>query len=110
MQLAPADLLDLQEKTSRQHCSPALLDYVLDLLALSRQPGARGLPLSPRAGLALLAAAKGWALLEGRHHVIPDDVQAVLAPVCEHRLDGGQPGGSPSALSGTLLDGVESLR
>lgn len=109
-QLGPADLLDLQEKTSRQHCSPALLDYVLDLLSLSRRPGNRGLPLSPRAGLGLLAAAKAWALLEGRGHVIPDDVQAVLEPVCEHRLDGGQPGSSPSELSHTLLKGVEGLR
>ena len=89
--LTPADLLALQERAERQHCSPALLDYVLDLLAASREGTGDGLPLSPRAGLGLLAAARAWSLLEGRDHVIPDDVLAVLEPVCEHRLDGGRP-------------------
>jgi MoxR-like ATPase len=104
------DLLTLQERTARQHASPALLDYVLDLLGRSRETGRNGLPLSPRAGLGLLAAAKAWALLEGRDHVIPDDVQAVLPAVCEHRLDGGQPAAAPGALSRELLDGVDGLR
>jgi MoxR-like ATPase len=58
----------------------------------------------------LVAAARGWALLEGRDHVIPDDVQAVLAPVCEHRLDGGQPGDGHGALSRALLESVDGLR
>jgi MoxR-like ATPase len=57
-----------------------------------------------------LAAARAWALIEGRDHVLPDDVQAVLAPVCEHRLDGGQPGGGGAELSLQLLAGVDSLR
>jgi MoxR-like ATPase len=108
--LAPQDLLALQERTERQHCSAALLDYVLDLLARSRQGEGRGLPLSPRAGVGLVAAARAWALLEGRDHVIPDDVQAVLAPVCEHRLDGGQPGSDGGELSRALLESVDGLR
>ncbi|MEB3303819.1 MAG: AAA family ATPase, partial [Cyanobacteriota bacterium] len=87
-----------------------LLDYVLDLLARSRQPGQDGLPLSPRAGLALLGAARAWALLEGRSHVTPDDVQAVLPAVAEHRLDGGQTRGEGAPLSGALLTSVEGLR
>jgi MoxR-like ATPase len=108
--MAPGDLLALQEAVQRQHCSPALLDYVLDLLARSRQGGQGGLPLSPRAGQALLAAARAWALLEGRNHGTPDDVQAVLPAVAEHRMDGGQPRGGPGALSTALLASVESLR
>jgi MoxR-like ATPase len=88
--LSPADLLAWQRQCERQHCGSALLDYVLDLLAASRAAGGDGLPLSPRAGLALVAAARAWSLLEGRDHVTPDDVQAVLEPVCEHRLDGGR--------------------
>jgi MoxR-like ATPase len=90
--LTAADLLALQEQTTRQHCSPALLNYVLDLLAASRAGHGDGLPLSPRAGLGLVAAARAWSLLEGRDHVTPDDVQVVLEPVCEHRLDGGRDG------------------
>ena len=108
--MAPGDLLGLQEAAQRQHCSPALLDYVLDLLARSRQSGQGGLPLSPRAGQALLAAARAWALLEGRSHVTPDDVQAVLPVVAEHRMDGGQPRGDLGALSMALLASVEGLR
>jgi MoxR-like ATPase len=108
--LGATDLLSLQERTARQHASPALLDYVLDLLHRSREAGRSGLPLSPRAGLGLLAAAKAWALLEGRDHVIPDDVQAVLPAVGEHRLDGGQPAAAPGALSRDLLGGVDGLR
>ena len=92
--LGPADLVALQRQAERQHCSQALLDYVLDLLERSRVPEGDTLPLSPRAGLALLAAARAWSLLEGSDHVTPDDVQAVLEPVCEHRLDGGRPRGA----------------
>ena len=110
--LGPADLLALQERAERQHCSPALLDYVLDLLERSRQPEGDGLPLSPRAGLALVAAARAWSLLEGRDHVTPDDVQAVLEPVCEHRLDGGRSlgAGDPGRRSRALRSAINGLR
>ena len=108
--LAPQDLLTLQEAAQQKHCGTPLLDYVLDLLARSRQSSQGGLPLSPRAGLALLAAARAWSLLEGRHHVIPDDVQAVLSAVAEHRMDGGQPRGDGPELSKALLASVEALR
>jgi MoxR-like ATPase len=108
--LGPADLRALQQQAAHQHCSAALIDYVLDLLARSRSSGMGGMPLSPRAGLALVAAAKAWSLLEGRDHVLPDDVQAVLTPVCEHRLDGGQPRHEPGELSRELGRGVDGLR
>ncbi|MFO0015825.1 MAG: AAA family ATPase [Synechococcaceae cyanobacterium] len=108
--LQPSDLLELQQRASRQHVSPDLLDYLLDLLERSRDGSRLGLPLSPRAGLGLLAAARGWSLLEGRDHVIPDDLQVVLAPVCEHRLDAGQSGGEPGLLSRRLLTDVAGVR
>ena len=84
-----------------------------DIVCLAAGPGLAqlgGLPLSPRAGLALLAAARGWALLEGRDHVLPDDVQAVLPAVAEHRLDAGQITGAPGELSRQLLAEVDGLR
>jgi MoxR-like ATPase len=108
--LGPNELLALQHSVHQQHCGGPILDYVLDLLTRSRQRGQGGLPLSPRAGLALLAAARAWALLEGRDHVIPDDVQAVLPAVAEHRMDGGQPRGEAECLSGLLLTAVEGMR
>jgi MoxR-like ATPase len=105
--LGPGDLLALQGQAERQHCSPALLDEVLDLLERSRIPQGDGLPLSPRAGLGLVAAARAWSLLEGRDHVIPDDLQAVLEPVCEHRLDGGRgPGPARQGEAGPYSRGL----
>ncbi|MFP5505793.1 MAG: AAA family ATPase [Gammaproteobacteria bacterium] len=84
--LSPAQLLALQHEIETVHASPALLDYVQALLALSRQSDRFAAGLSPRAGLALLRAARAWARLEGRDHVLPEDVQAVLPAVVGHRL------------------------
>jgi MoxR-like ATPase len=56
-----------------------------------------------------VAAARAWSLLEGRDHVIPDDVQAVLEAVCEHRLDGGR-GGPAGFRSRQLQTRVSPLR
>ncbi len=66
--------------------SPALIDYVQALLAASRQRHDLRHGLSPRAGLALLAASRAWALLEGRGFVLPEDVQAVFPAIAAHRL------------------------
>ncbi|MBP6096122.1 MAG: AAA family ATPase [Methyloversatilis sp.] len=66
--------------------SDPLIDYVQALIAHTRSSGAYRLGLSPRAGLALLAAARAHALLNARSHVLPEDVQAVLPAVALHRL------------------------
>jgi MoxR-like ATPase len=63
-----------------------LIDYVQALVEASRRDPAFQHGLSPRAGLALLAAARAWAWLDGRDMVLPDDVQAVLPAVTRHRL------------------------
>lgn len=108
--LQPAALLELQQQASRQHCEPALTDYVLDLLTASRGAGAAGAPLSPRAGLALLQAARAWSLIEGRPYVTPADVIAVFPAVAEHRLDGGHPLAEAGGHSRRLLEGVDAIR
>ncbi len=111
--LSAEALQELQDRCSRQLCAPALLEYVLDLVARSREDSCPGAPLSPRAAQALLAAARAWSLLEGRDHVRPADVQAVLPAVCEHRLDGGRPGeaaGGGAGFSAALLRSVEAIR
>ncbi|MGE0485158.1 MAG: AAA family ATPase [Gammaproteobacteria bacterium] len=81
-----AALAALQAAVGEIHVSEALLDYVQNLIAHSRNSPAFAGGLSPRAGLALLRAARAWALLDGRRHVLPDDVQAVLPAVAVHRL------------------------
>ncbi len=81
-----ADLLAAQEEVKHVYCSDALLDYLQALLAHTRTSGAYVDGLSPRAGLALLAASRAWAWLDGRDHVIPEDMQSVLPGVVGHRL------------------------
>ena len=84
--LNPADLMNYQGQAEQVHVSAALLDYVQELLALSRQSDRFVAGLSPRAGLGLLRAARAWAFLGDRQHVLPEDVQAVLPAVIGHRL------------------------
>jgi len=76
----------LRTRVGNVLASPALVDYLQALLASSRRHPEVRVGLSPRAGLALLAAARAWALLGGRAYVIPEDVQAVFVPVAAHRL------------------------
>lgn len=98
--LSEADVLSLQQAVLQVHASEALVAYVQSLLARSRQhPGVR-IGLSPRAGLALLRAARAHALLLGRSHVLPEDVQALFVPLAAHRLVGeGDADGSTLAKS-----------
>jgi MoxR-like ATPase len=86
--LAAADVLAVQAAVAGVHASAALLDYVTDLLEFSRQSGHFAMGLSPRAGLALLKAGRSRALIQGRDHVIPEDIQDVLPAVAGHRLRG----------------------
>ncbi len=84
--LSDQDVCQLRDAVTQVHASDALIDYVQALLTRSRQhPGVR-VGLSPRAGIALLRAAKAHALLLGRHHVVPEDVQALFIAVAGHRL------------------------
>jgi len=85
-QMESGELLALQKHTREIFVSPALLDYVQAILRRTREEARYTHGLSPRAGLALLSAARAWALLEGREAVIPEDVQAVLPGVVSHRL------------------------
>jgi len=82
----PSELLAAQAALRSIHASPALIDYVQALAQASRQNGLFAEGMSPRAGIALLQASRAWAALEGRNHVLPEDVQAVLVPVIAHRL------------------------
>ncbi len=84
--LTPAELVDAQRALKSIRTAAPLLDYVQNLLTYSRRSAAFSEGLSPRAGLALLQAARAWAMLDGRNHVLPDDVQAVLTAVAGHRL------------------------
>ncbi len=107
-QLAPvlngAELLAIQQQVPQVHLSEPLLDYLQALLDFSRTAPEFSNGLSPRGGLALTRAAQAWALLHGRNHVLPEDVQAVLPAVAGHRLQGAHEHSSqtPEALAARL--------
>jgi len=89
-QMSAAELLSLQQQVKQVFASPALLDYVQAIVRHTRESSRFVHGLSPRAGLSLLAAARAWALLDGRDAAIPEDVQAVLPGVSSHRLQSMQ--------------------
>jgi MoxR-like ATPase len=104
--LATADVLALRHAVQGIHASAALIDYVQALMTRSRQhPGVR-VGLSPRAGIALLRAARAHALLLGRAHALPEDVQALFGPVTAHRLVAEADAGNGDALAKRILQAV----
>jgi len=84
--LSAGELAALQQQVLAVHASEPLLDYVQDLIAATRSGRWFLQGLSPRAGIALVRAAKAQALVEGRDYVAPDDVQAIVAQTIAHRL------------------------
>ena len=88
--------------------SDSLLNYVQRLIAFTRERPEFALGLSPRGALALMAAARTWAVMENRSYVIPEDVQQVLAPVVAHRvLPSADYAGDGMALVGLLERSVD---
>ena len=81
-----AELVAGQAAAAAVHASDALRRYVVSLLERTRSDPRTELGASPRAGLMLLKAAKAFAALDGRDHVLPDDVQALAPAVLTHRL------------------------
>jgi MoxR-like ATPase len=80
------DVLALRHAVTQVHASDALVSYVQALLTETRRHPQVRVGLSPRAGLALLRAARALALLRGRDHALPEDIQAVFEAVAAHRL------------------------
>jgi len=104
--LSSEDVLALRVAVNDVHASDALVNYVQALMARSRQhPGVR-VGLSPRAGIALLRASRAYALLLGRQHVLPEDVQALFAAVAAHRLVAEAEASSLQALAKSILHAV----
>lgn len=79
-------LLNMQNQIEHVKVSESLYDYLQDLVAATRQDDHWLHGLSPRGGLAVLKAAKAWAVLEERDYVIPEDIQSIWLAVTEHRL------------------------
>jgi MoxR-like ATPase len=97
----PMQLLDLQKESQEVIVSEVILDYVQSLLACSRNQGLFEHGLSPRAGMGLIRAAQAYARTDDRNFIRPDDIQAVMPAVVNHRL--------VIKKSQTLLSGAELL-
>jgi MoxR-like ATPase len=104
VQLEPELLAEIQHAITEIHASSALLDYLQDLIAYTRESTEYHCGLSPRAGIALLTAARSWAFMDGRDAVLPDDVQTVLPAVAGHRLRSGST--DSNAIVAPLLNNV----
>ena len=84
--ITPAQLIQLQQAVLTVHASDALLDYLQNLIEASRSGQWFAQGLSPRAGIAILKAAKAHAFIEQRDYVAPDDIQAIFSICASHRL------------------------
>ncbi|MEL7568432.1 MAG: MoxR family ATPase [Dehalobacterium sp.] len=79
-------LIELQRAAEKVFLDEKIMNYIVKLVNLTRRHPLVRLGLSPRATLALGAAARAWAFSQGRDYVIPEDVQLVFSPVANHRL------------------------
>ncbi|MBE0419932.1 AAA family ATPase [Pseudoalteromonas nigrifaciens] len=79
-------LAQIQTQISNIILSNPVIDYIIELVNYTRESNNFAASLSPRASMALAKAAKSWAYIDGRDFVMPEDVQAVFASVCQHRL------------------------
>ena len=107
--LSTQELAQLQQQVNNVQASSSVLDYVQRIIAFTRYEGGYQYGLSPRGALALLRSAKAWALVDGnRQHLLPEDIQAVLPAVVDHRLAEAADGGAHS-VSQRILNSVPVL-
>jgi len=104
--LSGDDVIALRAAVERLHASPALVNYVQALMQESRRHPGVQVGLSPRAGLGLLRGARAHALLDGRDHVQPEDVQALFSHVAAHRLVPESESEGRDALAASILRAV----
>ncbi len=88
-------LLELQRECRKGYVDPALMQYAVKLVAITRDPARHGLPdlarflsygASPRASICLIEGARALAFLRGRPYVLPEDVSDIAPDVLRHRL------------------------
>ena len=112
--ITPQVLIQMQADVQALHVSDSLIAYTQRLVQFSREHERFSCGLSPRAAMVLLRAAKAWAFIHNRDHVLPDDLQAVLPAVVEHRVQGYNAanihdGDGSESLSRFLLNSVDVI-
>jgi len=104
--LSPHDVIELQARAVEITAAPALIDYVQALVAWTREAQRYEHGLSPRAGLSLVRMARAHALVAGRNTALPEDVQAVLPAVVNHRLRPRDPAATGHDIGHELIEAV----
>ncbi len=100
----------LQHTVEEVKVSDTLLDYLQDLVRITREDQQFVYGLSPRGALSWLKAAKAWAVVHSRDYVIPEDVQAVMTAVIGHRVRSRELNSSDETLVNYLLQKVEVIK
>jgi MoxR-like ATPase len=80
------DVVRLQEETDAVRADDSVLDYLVALVTATRTSPLLTLGVSPRGSLALLRAARGRALVDGRDYLVPDDLKSLVVPALAHRV------------------------
>ena len=107
--VTPDDWQLLQQSLASIHVSASVLDYVQRLVSHTRHSGLCQWGLSPRATVGMIQAARAWALIHKRQHVLPEDIQAVFEPVASHRLRTQVRGATGADPAQAVLDQVDVL-
>lgn len=107
------DLIDMKKSLEKVHMTKAIVDYVHRLVLRTREAAELSYGISPRGSLALIKAAKAWAVLAHRDHLLPEDVQAVFESVVEHRIKGAHQHinkATNQSLSRIILESVDVIQ
>lgn len=101
------DVIAMQREVDQIHLSEPIRRYIVEIARQSRNADEIMVGLSPRGSLALAHAARAWAWMHDRDFVQPDDIQALLVPVCAHRLViEGATTGAHWMLAAELIDSI----
>jgi len=95
--LSPTQVMQLQERVEEVDVDPAILDYLMAIVAATRATSKLRMGVSPRGSIALYRASRAYALTQGRTYLVPDDVRDLVVPCLAHRI-------LPAGASGTTLD------
>ena len=80
------DITEISKIAKQTYVAPSIFDYITRITNATRIAEDVTLGCSPRASLALLKASRVRAMMQGRNHVLPSDIQELAVPVCAHRL------------------------
>lgn len=112
--LTPSSIAAFREVVARVYVEPNLVRYIAQIVYATRTSPALYLGASPRASLAVMAAAKAVAALSGRDFVTPEDVKEITVPVLGHRIiltpEKEMEGLKPEKIISIIVESVEVPR